>query len=47
LVASSELPADATETLDSASVEPAGNDSSTEGNDVLKRLMQRREQELQ
>jgi hypothetical protein len=47
LVASSELPADATETVDSASVEPAGNDSSTEGNDVLKRLMQRREQELQ
>jgi len=47
LVATSELPADTTETVDSASAEPAGNDSSTEGNDVLKRLMQRREQELQ
>jgi hypothetical protein len=47
LVASGELPAETTETVDSASAEPAGNDSSTEGNDVLKRLMQRREQELQ
>jgi hypothetical protein len=47
LVASSELPADTTETVDSASAEPAANDSSTEGNDVLKRLMQQREKELQ
>jgi hypothetical protein len=47
LVASSELPAATTETVDSASAEPAGDDSSAEGNDVLKRLMQRREQELQ
>jgi len=47
LVASSELPAETTDTVDSASTEPAANDSSTEGNDVLKRLMQQREQELQ
>jgi len=47
LVASGELPADTTDTVDSASAEPAGNDSSTEGNDVLKRLMQQREKELQ
>jgi hypothetical protein len=47
LVASSELPGGTTETVDSASAEPAASDSSAEGNDVLKRLMQRREQELQ
>jgi len=47
LVASGELPAATTETVDSASTEPASNDSSTEGNDVLKRLMQQREREQQ
>ena len=46
-VVSGELPTETTDTVDTASAEPAGNNSSTEGNDVLKRLMQRREQELQ
>ncbi|MGD1018286.1 MAG: hypothetical protein ABSA12_03095 [Verrucomicrobiia bacterium] len=47
LAATSELPVDTTENADAASTEPAASDSDNEGNDVLKRLMKQREQELQ
>ncbi len=47
LVATGELPVDTTENADAASAEPAASDSNNEGNDVLKRLMKQREQELQ
>jgi hypothetical protein len=47
MAATSELPVDTTENAEAASAEPAASDSSNEGNDVLKRLMKQREQELQ
>jgi hypothetical protein len=47
LVATGELPADTVESTDAAPAETATSDSSNEGNDVLKRLMKQREQELQ
>jgi hypothetical protein len=47
LAATSELPVDTTETADAAPAETVSGDSSGEGNDVLKRLMKQREQELQ
>jgi hypothetical protein len=50
LIASeAELPAAPAESTEESATEtdaPAGNDSSLEGNDVLKRLMQQREQEM-
>lgn len=47
LAASGELPAETVENTDSAPAETATSDSSNEGNDVLKRLMQQRERESQ
>jgi hypothetical protein len=47
LVASSELPAETVESTDSTPAETTSSDSNLEGNDVLKRLMQQREKELQ
>jgi len=49
LVASSELPVETAENMESAPAETTEttSDSSSEGNDVLKRLMQQREKELQ
>jgi hypothetical protein len=47
LVSTGELPVVATENADVAPAEPAASDSDSEGNDVLKRLMKQREQELQ
>lgn len=47
LAANGELPVATTETADAASAEPAASDSGSGGNDVLKRLMKQREQELQ
>jgi hypothetical protein len=47
LAATSELPVETVENADAAAAEPSASDSSNEGNDVLKRLMKQREQELQ
>jgi hypothetical protein len=47
LAATSELPVETVENADAAAAESAASDSSNEGNDVLKRLMKQREQELQ
>jgi hypothetical protein len=47
MAATSELPVVTTENADSAPAEPVASDSSSEGGDVLKRLMKQREQELQ
>lgn len=47
LAATSELPVETTENADVAPTETAASDSDSGGNDVLKRLMKQREQELQ
>ena len=47
LAATSELPVETTENADAAPAEPSASDSDSGGNDVLKRLMKQREQELQ
>ena len=47
MAATSELPVETVENADAAAAESAASDSSNEGNDVLKRLMKQREQELQ
>jgi len=47
LAATSELPVETTENADATSVGPSASDSDSGGNDVLKRLMKQREQELQ
>jgi hypothetical protein len=47
VVATSELPVEITESADATPSEPAASNSDSEGNDVLKRLMKQREQELQ
>jgi len=47
VVATSELPVETTENADATPAEPSASNSDSEGNDVLKRLMKQREQELQ
>jgi len=47
LAATSELPVETIENADTATAEPSASDSDSGGNDVLKRLMKQREQELQ
>jgi hypothetical protein len=47
LAATSELPVETMENADTATAEPSASDSDSGGNDVLKRLMKQREQELQ